>query len=122
MGIRKAGSRPIVVDGERYHWRIQRHPTDEQSSFTVELVVVEHEEAQGSPLVLLLPGSLPASRSAGGGVVVTPALVARSIGRALADGWNPRVPGKPFELRVEAPPGSTTPDSGQPPGFYGFQV
>jgi hypothetical protein len=56
MAMRNVGSRPLVVDGRRYRWRVRRSPTFIQGAFATALTFSVQREDGGS---VLLPGVAP---------------------------------------------------------------
>ena len=116
MTMPRKGSRPIVVEGQPYRWRVRRKPTLGQVegfsplSISVECLTKPHT-APGSVLLLdtergrfdawYVPNdrSLPvlASKAA------TPREVADGIREALKKGWRPNCPGGTFHLEIGRP-------------------
>ena len=99
MAIPQKGSRTIIVDGMRYLWRIRRKPTYCEGAFADPFSVAVQREDLPSGSVLLLATSFPRPDNWLGRAfqVVTPAMVAVSIKRALADGWRPERRGPCFK-------------------------
>jgi hypothetical protein len=98
MAIRKKGSRPIVVDGETYRWRIRRRPTHDQSNWTALVVAVQHTAGNGSNLIIHMPFARPDNYTGMPSGIVTPAVAARCIRDALGQGWEPTNHWEPFFL------------------------
>jgi len=101
----KKGARIITVDGVRYRWRVRHKPTYSQSGWSKFSFSVEAADTRGSVLVVSCAGarfdSWVAGPGAGAGaaaVSMKPSRVAQVIRRALAAGWAPQLPGKPFDL------------------------
>jgi hypothetical protein len=106
MSLPKTGSRPIVVDGVAYRWRIRPRPSTSQGDFGADLTLaVEREGAGGAILVVSVNAPRPDSpmSSPTAPTVVTPADVARYIRAARESGWTPDIPGSPFQLSVPSP-------------------
>ena len=103
MAIPKRGSRNIVVNGEPYRWYMRRRPTfrqglcEEPMSFAI-----EHADANGSVLRVTLPQHHPGNWKRAAIVPIVPANVEEYIQMALARGWKPTQPGKPFTLDLMA--------------------
>ena len=102
MAMRKIGSRPVVVGGRAYRWKVRRTPNYDQGAYAGAMTVAVRAEAGGAALTVTPGGPRPdhwlgARRRPG--VSVTPAYVADAIRRALAAGWQPGVAGPPFALR-----------------------
>lgn len=102
MALAVKGSRLITVDGTVYRWRLRRRPTYTQQFFDTPLTfAVELADGDGSVLVVAVPEvSNPASLFGVSCLIVLPALVAVVIQTALNRGWQPAVPGVPFQLNV----------------------
>ena len=99
MSIRKTGSRPIEVDGVNYRWRIRhRHTTAVQDYGGPMVFAAQRVGVKGSVLV----ATLAMNRDPYWGDIhqesVTPRIVAECIRKAIAEGWAPSSPGKPFQL------------------------
>lgn len=103
MALARKGARRIVVDGVEYRWSVRPKPTYCQGSawspmtFAVELV-----GASGRTLVVSLPWSHPGNWMGAPTGAVRPAMVARVIRLALAQGWRPEAPGSAFTLTLTA--------------------
>jgi hypothetical protein len=102
VAMPKTGSRRIVVDGATYRWRIRRKlPTllvdyGGPLVFSAELI-----GAKGSALVVSLPqvrGLVLGDLYDYDRTPATPGQVATAIRDAIAAGWRPSIPGKPFEF------------------------
>ena len=113
MAIPKQGSRPIIVDGTTYRWYMRRKATYHQLLIALEqrvhpgevrtgyiTIAVEHAEARGYVLAFTLPQVHPNTNMGLPVVPVVPSQVARVITQALAAGWQPTKPGKPFTINV----------------------
>ncbi|MGL4463328.1 MAG: hypothetical protein ACRC1K_14360 [Planctomycetia bacterium] len=98
MAMRKTGSRPVVVDGWRYRWRVRPSPTIMQGDYATGLTFSVQREDGGSVLVVVADRPRPDNWLKRPGVVVTPAVVAGSIRQALAAGWRAGEAGSPFDL------------------------
>ena len=100
MAIPKKGSRLIVVDGDRYRWRIRRKITYSQGNGWGKLTfAVEHFDKSGATLVVEMPQAHPSNWMGEPIVPVLPYDVEYSIRQAIAKGWKPSEPGSSFELR-----------------------
>lgn len=117
MTIRKAGSRPIVVDGQRYRWRVRRSPTYMQGAYAAALTFSVQREDGGSYLLVTASGPRPDNWLGRPGAVITPAAVAGVVRRALASGWQAGPGGRPFKLALapDTEPGVAA-DGGRLPG------
>jgi hypothetical protein len=110
MAMRKTGSRVVVVNGQRYRWRVRRSPTYMQGAYATALTFSVQREDGGSVLMIVADGPRPDNWLGRTGAVITPAVVADAIGRALAAGWQTGPGGKPFELALAPDAKPTTPD------------
>lgn len=99
MAIPKKGSRRIVVDGLHYQWLFSRSQEDEWPGASVRVNLADCPSASlwiTFPPRFHLDGPIVAiSRR-----TVLPSDVAAGIRAALAAGWIPDRPGRPFVLRV----------------------
>jgi hypothetical protein len=109
MAIRKKGSRPLVVDGVRYRWRVRHRPTYLQGAFAHRLTVGVEAEGGSCSLLVELSQAHPSNWIGDPAVPVTPREVADAIRAALAVGWQPMEPGSAFRWEVTgiAEPGGT---------------
>jgi hypothetical protein len=100
MAIPRKGSRTVRVGDAVYRWRIRKTPTYIQGAFesSMTLAVELCTEGASSVLVVNLKVSRPDNWIAPHQTAVKPAMVTDMIGKALAAGWKPASPGKPFEL------------------------
>ncbi|GAB1545419.1 hypothetical protein NUACC21_80950 [Scytonema sp. NUACC21] len=99
MAISKKGSRLIVVNGDRYRWRIRKKPTYSQGNVWNTLTVaVEKAENPGATLIIEMPQAHPCNWMGEKPVPVLPSNVENCIKRALELGWKPSEPGSTFEL------------------------
>jgi hypothetical protein len=93
MALRKVGSRPIIVDGVTYRWRIAPRPNPNEFDYGNSMVAsVQHAESLGQVLFVrcgLRHGNILGTP----GVRVTPRRIAATIRAAVADGWTPTVSG-----------------------------
>ena len=102
MAIGGRGARRIVVHGTAYHWRFRGRPTYCQDmawsrcTFAVELA-----EDPGAVLVVSDSRPHPANCFQYDAMPVLPAEVADAIELALAAGWEPARPGRPFPLETD---------------------
>src|SRR5215469_9572374 len=97
MAINKTGARRIRVDGIEYLWKIRRQPTYAQEEGATPLTVaVQSADREGCILVIKLPEKHPGSWMSSTPFAVKPSLIAGSIRKAQAAGWQSRVPGAPF--------------------------
>ncbi|MEH0829250.1 MULTISPECIES: hypothetical protein [unclassified Micromonospora] len=98
MALNKRGSRPIVVDGNRYRWLVRRKPTYSQGltwsplSFAVERA----DLPDCATLVVQLASPRPDNWINAAASPVLPSVVASAIRQALERGWQPERPGSPF--------------------------
>ena len=103
MGLTKKGSRLITVDGRAYRWRIRRKPTYWQALASSGMTfAVELAQNPGAALVVTLAQRHPSNWMDEPAVPLVPATVADCIRTALAQGWTPSLPGKPFLLEHTA--------------------
>jgi hypothetical protein len=100
MATRRTGSRPIVVDGVAYRWRIRRRATYCQADYgSGKLhVAVELADRPGAVLVLVTDRPHPRDWSTEVAVPVTPSDVAGLVRLAIRSGWIPSEPGPQFHL------------------------
>ena len=105
MAINKRGSRRIVIGASAYRWTIRPKPSDCQgNAWTALTFAVELESARGSVLLVEMDCSRPDNWTHlnQANPVVTPKLVAGAIQAAIAQGWQPKLSGKPHVLHVGA--------------------
>jgi hypothetical protein len=103
MALVRKGSRSIVVDGTAYRWRLRGRPTYFQGlAWSPCTFAVEHEQTPGSTLVVITDQPHPSNWFGRASQPVLPAQVAQVIERALAEGWSPAHPGRPFLLDLSA--------------------
>ena len=103
MAMMKKGSRAIVVDDMPYRWRVRGRETDAQRSGDTNLHVVVEPIVEGKGVYCPLDVDTSTPRpEPGEPVSVMPAVVGAYIRLALARGWKPTEPGKPFALVVDA--------------------
>ena len=106
MAMRKTGSRPVVVDGRAYRWKVRRTPTYDQGAYASAMTITVQAVAGGAALTVYPGGPRPdhwLNLSGGPGVAVTPAYVADAVRRAIAQGWRPGQNGPPFAVRDRGP-------------------
>jgi hypothetical protein len=87
MAMPKVGSRHITVDGERYRWRIRSSPTYEQGAYASALTFSVQHEGGDSVWLVGAGGPRPDNWLRYHGAVITPAIVAAAIRKAIASGW-----------------------------------
>jgi hypothetical protein len=100
MAMRKIGSRALVVDGQRYRWRVRRSPTYVQGAYAAALTFSVQREDGGSVLRVVADGPRPDNWLERPGAIITPAVVAGAIRRARACGWRAGEVGPVFELAL----------------------
>ena len=100
MARSELGSRPIVVDGIPYRWRVPRYPVGEDQglgwsplTFSVWLA-----GESGSLLEVEACAARPDNWLHYPATVITPGRVADLIRRAIAAGWEPSRSGASFKL------------------------
>lgn len=86
MTLAKKGRRKIVVDGSHYFWRVMRNIGD-----PLLYCVVEREASPQGAIMIFGDG------------YICPSIVEKSIRKALKEGWNPGMPGKPFNIDKKYP-------------------
>ncbi len=97
MALVRKGSRRIVVDGTVYRWRIRHKPSYCQGlAWTPLSYAVEQVDSAGTVLVVKTGQPHPSNWINAPAAPVRPADVANGIRAALAHGWSPSRPGKPF--------------------------
>jgi len=102
MTLASKGSRRIAVDGVSFRWSVRRRPTYCQGNGWSPLAfVAERAEHPGSLLVASLPWAHPGNWIGLPGHPVLPGTVAVGIRRAIADGWQPSLPGPAFMLSLQ---------------------
>jgi len=103
MATRRTGSRPIVVDGVRYRWRIRHRATFNQSDYGVGVlgVAVQLEENPGAVLVLRTDRRHPADWDSRPIIPVRPSDIESWIRQACGLGWSPSRPGPTFFASVD---------------------
>ncbi|MGI2908829.1 hypothetical protein [Tolypothrix sp. VBCCA 56010] len=110
MAIPKKGSRLIVVDGDRYRWRIRRKITYSQCNGWGKLTfAVEHFDKSGATLIVKMPQGHPKNWTWEPIVPVLPCDVEYSIRQAIAKGWKPSEPGK---VRTDTVPSKAVAERG----------
>ncbi len=95
------------MDGRSYRWRVRPDPTDTEGAHAGALTFTVHAEDGGSVLMVEPGGPRPDNWLGRRGVVVTPAVAAAAVRRAIAAGWQPGELGSAFSLRYDpddAPP------------------
>jgi hypothetical protein len=102
MAMRKAGSGSLVVDGQWYRWRVRRSPTYAQGAYATALTFSVQREDGGAVLLVVANGPRPDNWLGRSGAIITPAVVAGAIRRALAAGWRAEESGPAFELVLTA--------------------
>jgi hypothetical protein len=102
VATRKTGSRPIVVDGIRYRWRIRRRATFLQADygFGTLHVAVQLDEDLATVLVLETDRRHPADIGGRPIVPICPADIEDWIRQAIKLGWRPSSPGPTFLATV----------------------
>lgn len=101
MTISKKGSRPLIVDGISYRWSVRPRPTYAQAICQGALTfAVVNDASPASTLVVSLDALRPDNWFHAPGASVTPNVVARAVREALAKGWRPGQPGRPFALQM----------------------
>ncbi|WP_173127558.1 hypothetical protein [Kibdelosporangium persicum] len=99
MTLVKKGSRYLDVDGVTYRWRLRGRPTYSQGNVWGPLrFAVELAEQPGATLVVTTNQPHPSNWMGAPARPVLPSHVARAVRTALAEGWQPASPGKPFPL------------------------
>jgi hypothetical protein len=106
MATRRTGSRPIVVDGVAYRWRIRRRATQCQADYGRGKlhVAVELAERPGAVLVLVTDRPHPRDWSTEVAVPVTPSDVAEWVRLAIRRGWIASEGGPQFHLDISRSP------------------
>jgi len=100
----KTGCRIVVVDNQKYRWRIRRKPTYCQAAFACPLTFsIQHSDG-GSLLLVEAEGPRPDNWVEKPSVVVTPAIVAAAIRQARTCGWRAGEVGPMFELKLNLVP------------------
>ena len=98
MAVRKRGSRPIVIGGIAYRWRIAPEPDDLEFDYASAMCAsVQLAEKPGQVLFVrcgLRHGNILDTP----GVRVTPRRIAATIRAALAAGWLPEASGSPQSI------------------------
>jgi hypothetical protein len=103
MALARKGSRRIVVDGTVYRWRVRHKPSYCQGlAWTPLSYAVEQADSTGAVLVVRTSQPHPSNWINAPAAPVRPADVASSIRTALANGWSPTCPGKPFVVDQSA--------------------
>jgi hypothetical protein len=102
VATRKTGSRPIVVDGTRYRWRIRRRATFLQSDYGFGNlhVAVQLDKEPATVLVLETDRRHPADIGSRPIVPVRPADIEDWVRQAINLGWCPNSPGPTFLAKV----------------------
>ncbi|SMC85715.1 hypothetical protein SAMN05661093_02264 [Kibdelosporangium aridum] len=99
----KKGSRYLDVDGVTYRWRLRGRPTYSQANAWWPLTfAVELADDPGTTLVVTTNQAHPSNWMGVPSRPVLPGHVARAVRTALAEGWQPANPGKPFMLDQSA--------------------
>ena len=98
MAIPKAGSRRVVVDGERYRWRVRRSPTYMQGAYANALTISIQHEGGGSVLLVVSDKPRPDNWLGRPGAIITPAIVTAVIQKAIESGWKATESGPTFEI------------------------
>ncbi|MDI2125539.1 hypothetical protein [Yinghuangia seranimata] len=99
MTLARKSTRRIVVDGTAYRWMLRGRPTYVRGmAWRPCAYVVERAEDPGRVLVVTTAHAHAGNFVGRPAHAVTPADVARAVRLALGRGWDPAVPGGPFEL------------------------
>ncbi|WKN41030.1 hypothetical protein [Tunicatimonas pelagia] len=103
MAIPKKGTRIIKVDNESYRWLIRKKATYGQWAYGSGQIrlAVEHIEYCGSVLVVYTDRKHPKDWATTGVVPVTPSDVANWIRQSIKMGWNPKINGKQYLIKIE---------------------
>lgn len=107
--IPKTGSRTIVVDHQKYHWRVRKKPTYSQGAFATELTFSVQHTNGGAVLRVKTHGPRPDNWLQKVGVVVTPVIVEAAIRQAYEQGWCADKAGPVFELTLSSEPATLCP-------------
>lgn len=99
MALARKRSRRIIVDSTIYRWRVRNKPTYCRGlAWTPLSYAVEQVDCAGTVLVVKTSQPHPSNWINAPAAPVTPTDVANSIRTALATGWSPSCPGKPFVI------------------------
>jgi hypothetical protein len=113
VAIAKKGARRIVVDDVEYRWTVRPKPSYTQgSAWSPMTFAVESVDQRGRTLVVSLPWAHTRNWMGAPTGAVRPAMVARAIQHALAEGWQPAAPGSAFTLTLPADSPVIDPSSG----------
>lgn len=100
MAISKKYSRPIVVDGVAYRWKIDPEPSASEFDYAGSMVAYV-QLAENPCSVLCVQCGLRSENILGApGVVVTPRRIAAAIRAAIIAGWTPAEPGAPLNIHL----------------------
>ena len=100
MAMPRAGSRQIVVDGQRYRWYVRRKPTYAQALAETPLAIaVQLAEQPAQVLHVEFDVPRPDAWIPIGALPVTPKVVAAVVRGAIEEGWKPAVRGRTFFIR-----------------------
>ena len=93
MGIRRTGSRRIVVNGGNYRCQIRRKPTYVQAAYARAMFAVVQLDEKPGRVLLIRCGPRPDNWINAPSEPVTPGRIAAAIRAALNTVWNPSEPG-----------------------------
>ena len=106
--LKHAGSKSLTIDGERFRYVVSEAGSDLDGRIPL-AIVVQHAHANGSRLRVtgLFSERVPEQESKFymGRTLkrpVRPKDVEQLVKAALASGWEPRMPGKPFVLQIDS--------------------
>ena len=106
MAISKKYSRPIVVDGVVYRWRVIPDMEYDQTDHDGRILVLVWREVDSGQMLRLIAGQHPGGHHfarARTHDIVTPRRIADGIRSALAVDWNPDSQGRSFTLHLPEP-------------------
>lgn len=89
MVMPRKGSRLITVDGTRYRWMVRHKPTYPQAIGARLRFAVEFADIPGRVLSVVAGSPRPDNWLGLPGMSVTPRVVAGSVRKARAAGWEP---------------------------------
>ena len=98
MALAVKGSRPIVVDGVAYRWKVRRKSSYTQMLGHSNLTFAVERPGVSGQVLMVDTGRIRADAALfpDYDAAVTPSRVAEAIRAALVAGWAPEKPGSPF--------------------------
>ncbi len=103
MAIPKKGTREIRVYNEPYRWLIRKKATYGQWAYGSGQIrlAVEHAKYRGSVLVIYTDRKHPKDWATTEVIPITPSDVAEWIKQVIKIGWNPKINGEQYSIKIK---------------------